>query len=182
MDSPPSSLLLPLRALSVMQPWCWGLVKGLKPPENRTWAPPAGAFGGRVALHASQKVDRGGLASFAAILRRPDLAGRLAGAVRLNDMPLGALTGSARLAGAVRVEEQGGALRAVEVRGDLSPEQVRLVLESPWSVGPWCWLFADALEVAPIPAKGALGLWRVPEELVDAFRRAEARAAERIAV
>lgn len=34
--------------------------------------------------------------------------------------------------------------------------------DDPFAGGPFCWLLADAKPLAPIPWKGALGLWEFP--------------------
>ena len=49
--------------------------------------------------------------------------------------------------------------------GLLPPGQLK------WASGPFCWLMCDLTELSkPVPYKGALGLWRVPEALHLAFR------------
>lgn len=42
-----------MRALTVRQPFAWAIAHGHKPVENRTWAPPLGAVGERIAIHAA---------------------------------------------------------------------------------------------------------------------------------
>ncbi|HYI85035.1 MAG TPA: ASCH domain-containing protein [Acetobacteraceae bacterium] len=43
-----------VRALSIMQPWCWLIAASHKDVENRTWATP---YRGRVLLHAGKRHD-----------------------------------------------------------------------------------------------------------------------------
>lgn len=46
---------IPLKALSIMQPWAWLIVNGHKDIENRDWAT---KFRGPVAIHAGKKMDK----------------------------------------------------------------------------------------------------------------------------
>jgi len=57
-----------MRALSVMHPWAWAIAEELKNVETREWEIPGPNYsrarllvGERLALHASKKLDRGGL-------------------------------------------------------------------------------------------------------------------------
>ena len=51
------SACVPVRALSIRQPWAQMLAQGIKPVENRTWGT---AFRGRFWIHASKTFDREG--------------------------------------------------------------------------------------------------------------------------
>ena len=62
-------------------------------------------------------------------------------------------------------------LRAVEIVGQLSNEQVQRVLTSRWTFGIWGLVFTEIRKLAnPIPCKGALGFWRVPAEVAELVR------------
>lgn len=68
-------------------------------------------------------------------------------------MPYGALVGVCRLADVVRV----GALSWTD-------------RQDPHANGPWCWVPVEMRPLpAPIPCRGALGLWRVPPPLRQAL-------------
>lgn len=45
---------IPVKALSVMQPWSWLIVTRHKPIENRSWRT---RYRGPVAIHAGKKID-----------------------------------------------------------------------------------------------------------------------------
>lgn len=64
-----------MKALSIRQPWAWAIVQGLKPVENRTWAP---RHVGELLIHAGQMVDDAGLQSMLATFPelRPQLPAR----------------------------------------------------------------------------------------------------------
>src|SRR5689334_19695899 len=49
---------LPLKALSIQQPWAWLIVNGHKDIENRDWRT---KYRGLVAIHAGKKMDDGAL-------------------------------------------------------------------------------------------------------------------------
>lgn len=51
-----------MRALSLWQPWDRVVVRGLKPVENRTWAPPVSIWGQPLAVHRAQRFDKDGYA------------------------------------------------------------------------------------------------------------------------
>ena len=52
-----------------------------------------------------------------------------------------------------------GCVPLAEVKGD------------PFAVGPWCWLLARARRIRPVPFKGQVGLFQVPDQLVGPPRR-----------
>ena len=95
-------------------------------------------YRGLVAVHASAQPDRDGDVKLLAIL------GRYAGDV----LDFGSLLGTVRVIGCVQDADT----------------------YSKWAErGAWHWLLADPVAFAePIPCKGRLGLWTVPEGLVAA--------------
>lgn len=160
-------------ALTVKQPWASALCAGVKPVENRSWAPKALRNGEAlwVAVHAGT-LDR---ALDQAVAPRPveegpvgDVGGSgwqrpVTGWDRLREeawpampergrLPTRAVIGAVCFQGLARVE-------------DLPPD--------PWTVGPLCWQVADFLRLAqPVPMSGALGLWPLPEEVAEKLREA----------
>jgi hypothetical protein len=154
-------------AQSFLQPWLWLLLKGFKDVENRDQPPWAKALGQRIALHASRGWDDDAV-GFAEELCGPAVAEQTAAAVR------GAIVGTAVLAGAVLVEatdDTMDTLRAVRTVGELTPAQVDQVLRSKWTFGKWGLVYVDRRElVDPVPCRGALGYWQVPEDLVERIR------------
>lgn len=153
-----------LLALTVLQPWAWALAKGLKPVENRTWAPPVALAGRYLAIHAGKRIDEEGTSSFRTIIREPAVRTRLeavhgTGELTLAMMPTGAIVAVGRLVGMVTREEQ------------LPPDA------APWFCGPVGWLFADVREIEPaVPCRGAQKLWTVPADVADVVRERWAAA------
>jgi hypothetical protein len=139
-----------LRALSVQQPWSWAILHG-KDIENRSWSTDRR---GLIAIHASTKWDEDGrydrnvrAAWFArntgeALHRDAD------GIVRF------AIVGVAELAG-ICTRRYGCDC-------------------GPWAApGQYHWRLARVRALlSPVSCKGALGLWRLPDD-VDAKVRAQ---------
>jgi hypothetical protein len=72
----------------------------------------------------------------------------------------------------------GALVGVVEVVGCVPLAEVE---GNPFAVGPWCWLLARARRIRPVPFKGQVGLFLVPDRLVVPPRRcrnAPARANE----
>jgi hypothetical protein len=57
----------------------------------------------------------------------------------------------------VGVVEVVGCVPLAEVEGD------------PFAVGPWCWLLAGARRIRPVPFKGQISLFNVPDNLARAL-------------
>ncbi len=126
-------MLLPVKALSIRQPWAWAIVSGHKDIENRTsFALSKGcAKPFRICVHASRGMTRGEyetarrfMLSLGVDCPLPDVLVR------------GAIVGMATV-------------NSVIDRSD-----------SPWFFGPRGLVLSDACEVDPLPAKGALGYFR----------------------
>lgn len=157
------------RALSVRQPWAWAIVTQGKDVENRSRAT---AYRGMIAIHASLTIDEGHLPT-----RTPE--GRAAAQAldamggrgnwwnpahhvpsRMHESPpaglaVGAIVGVATLIGCHN--------EATE-----SPRNSC----SPWGQpDQYHWWLANAQPLAePVPCRGALGLWRLPEDVEKAVR------------
>ena len=142
----------PMRALSIQQPWAAAIAYGTKRAENRTWTVPRWVTGHAIAIHASKKPD---------ISARPP-AGEAWPMER--KMHLGAVIAIAKVAGCHHSDECMLPASAV-------PPGVRAGC-SPWAVrGQFHIELADVHALAePVPCKGALGLWRLPEDVEKAVR------------
>lgn len=66
---------LPIKALSVRQPWAWAIIHGGKDIENRSWQAVNHGLNvrGRVAIHASATMGKGDYERDSAVVRRADL-------------------------------------------------------------------------------------------------------------
>lgn len=137
---------VPELALSMIQPMGTALVKGWKPIENRKWKPWPKIIGKMIAIHASAKWDD----DYARFIDR--LMMERVAKDRWFPAPRGEHAQSA-IIGVVRV------LTSVDKITNLQDTRDRA-----WFTGPHGWLVMGARELArPIPCKGSLALWRIPD-------------------
>jgi activating signal cointegrator 1 len=132
-----------MKALSLIQPWATGIMAGNKKIETRSWKTD---YRGRIAIHASK-----GFPKWAREFAETEAAlGRIP-----SRLPFSQIVGFATITDMRRTEEIGPQITALErLYGDYSP-------------GRWGWLLEDIIPLElPIPCKGALGLWEVPEGIV----------------
>lgn len=130
-----------MKALSIQQPWAWLIVTGEKPVENRGWV---SNYTGPLLIHAGLSFDKAGYQwvrrNFPSI-RMPKPSG----------FALGALVGSVRMYGCVH--------------------PVETEYHSPWFSGPYGFLFVEArVFETPIPYRGQLGFFEVPERAVEGVK------------
>ena len=129
---------LPDIALSVRQPWAWGIIYAGKPVENRDWRGPNPGlkFRGRVAIHASKGMTRDEYLQAASFM-----------------VTLGVVCPPARDL------LRGGIIGSVEVVDVVSS------YDSPWFFGPRALVLRDPQPCDFIPCAGALGFfkWRALE-------------------
>ena len=123
-----------MKALTLHAPWAHAVAWLGKPLENRGWPPPLSIVGERIAIHA-------GLSESQIEWRRIDLILAKLNAT-MPDAPV------AR-----------GALVCTAIVGSPVTES-----DSPWWIGPIGWPLIDVRRLPePIPCKGRLGLWTLPE-------------------
>jgi hypothetical protein len=152
-----------MRALSVRQPWAWAIACAGKTVENRTWPT---RYTGEVAIHASKACDE------VAVMPTPEALGLFMDAV-LDDMrggvpalAAGVVIAVAQLAGChPHPDADSGCYRD---SGDS-----RWPACSPWAVpGQWHWQLVSVRPLPePVPCRGALGLWRLPDDVGQAVRK-----------
>lgn len=127
-------------ALSIKQYWLYAITDLGKDIENRTWKPPQRAIGTRIALHASQQVDHG------------------------NAERVRALGGLSRISfnEGIRHTATGAIVATAKLEGYCTQSSSR------WFSGPIGWILSDVRKLEePIPCKGQLGLWTVPDDIVE---------------
>lgn len=143
------------RALSVKQPWCWAIVNGPKRIENRSWNT---AYRGQIAIHASLPWDNGGENSQIVQSEWRQLTGD--GSLRRSSagIEFGAVLAVADL------------VDVCTVRGD----HTSCWCGTTWAAPYQChWRLENVQRLTePVPCRGALSLWRLPDE-VDAAVRAQ---------
>lgn len=164
----------PMRALTILQPWASLIVAGIKGVENRTWMPPRDMIGQRFAVHAGRKLD---MESFT------ELHHGMCGFKREqwpyakpNLFPVGAVIGVATLHNYVRGDgtvEPGPEDHAMLAR---EPWRSLTARERPWYFGPVGFVLLDPRQVEPVPCKGALGFWTLPDDVADRVAEQLARA------
>lgn len=141
-----------MRALSIQQPWAAAIACGPKRVENRTWTAPPRIIGQTVALHASKGPD----------WDAPARAWTAAGLTpyRWGD-PRRAWTASLVLGAIVALAE------VDECHFGCWPAC------SEWAAaGQYHWQLANIRPLAePVPCRGALGLWKLPEDVEQAVRK-----------
>jgi len=141
-----------MKVLSVRQPWAWAIIHGGKDVENRNWDT---KFRGRLAIHAGKQFDIS-KADFNAfkvgIYGEPwtSMAQRYSGESSVNFCGV----------------QMGGIIGTVEVYDCVRDS----LCDSPWKADGddfYCWLLRDPVALPwPIPMKGQLGLWDVPDSLL----------------
>lgn len=135
-------------ALSVRNPWPWGILYAGKRVENRTWALPRELIGRRVLLHASKGCTRYEYEDGADFIE--EVSGMRP--PPLDQLPRGAIVGAFNLVGCVTPDQDGGDWHA---RGQYGFQLDRVVAIAE-----------------PIPCSGLLGFWRVPAEVeAEIWRR-----------
>lgn len=132
-----------MKALTIKQPWASLIVAGAKDIENRDWPT---KFTGIVAVHSSAKMARADMED-ACDLMRGFIPKFSAARFQEDKFPTGVILGTVEIVGCF--EEIG----------------------SPWFVGKYGFLLRKAVRFHdPIPCKGALGFWNVPDRIVAAMR------------
>lgn len=127
-----------MKALTLWQPWAHAVAHFGKRIENRPWKPWPSIVGQVVAIHAAAKVDPIGEAAVEGWVRRH--TGLLLPPAA--SLPRGAIVATARVTGVLTESE------------------------SPWFVGPFGWTLDEVVALpAPVPCRGAQGLWTVPPEV-----------------
>jgi hypothetical protein len=145
-----------MRCITVRPPWSWAILHG-KDVENRTWRHP---HRGRLAIHAGRRWDVDGQDS--PLIRE---AWRNAGhdlrALSPNNsrVPLGAVVAVAEMVGC-------------HEDGDVASGCEPVFGCSPWAArGQYHWRLASVRPLPePVPCRGALGLWTLPDDIEAAVR------------
>jgi hypothetical protein len=147
-----------MRALTVKQPYAWAIACAGKGVENRTWGT---AYYGLLAIHAAKAVHREGLDDPRIIQAIAD---------RGFDID--------------KAASQQGAVVAVAVLFDCHPcpddsglsgchtQELGYSLCSEWAQdGQFHWRLRAVRPLPqPVPCRGMLGLWRLPEDVEKAVR------------
>jgi hypothetical protein len=135
-----------MKSLTVRQPWASAIAFGRKDVENRTWAT---GHRGLLAIHAGKGIEW--TASDAAWIEAGLMPYRSGDPRKAwsGSLPLGAIVAVARL---------------TDCHDATRTDYCSC---SPWAMAhQWHWELADVRPLAePVPCKGALRLWNLPEDV-----------------
>lgn len=136
-----------MKALTVRQPWASAIIHLGKDVENRTWKT---NYRGRIAIHSAQRIEYDAMhdPTFEVALDRFNAppGTKAFDSIRPLDMSTGVILGTVDIIGCHLV----------------------IACGCKWGqLGQWHWELANAQPlVEPVPAKGKLGLWNVPADLI----------------
>jgi hypothetical protein len=171
-----------MRAITLTQPWATLVAIGAKTIETRSWSPSAHvARGITLAIHAGQGLGPvGGLRGLMEVSRLEPFRSTLleAGILGTPELPRGQIVAVATLDGWAPTGTGIGAGEIVE-HIDAAGRSASRTVDSyerafgDYSAGRWLWMLTSVRPLAaPVPCKGALGLWEVPP---DALAQIEAQ-------
>lgn len=127
-----------MKCISIKQPWASLIIFHGKDIENRTWGT---SYTGPLLIHSSKNYDHAGDMYLHSMPIFSDIPAFLP-----SDLPMGAIIGRVLLIGCYHRTF----LHGVE--------------PSRWFFGPWGWLLKEPQAFKePIPYKGRLGIFEVPE-------------------
>lgn len=133
-----------MKAISIRQPWAWLIIYGGKNVENRT----------------KQFHHRGTLGIASSLnMTRDELNQAIAFVEKFDPILAHAIPSYHQLA-------RGRLIGVVDVVGCKHIESPLAPKKSPWCVGPWCIQLSNARKCRPIPVKGRLGLFDIPDGLI----------------
>lgn len=144
----------PLLALTIKQPWAQLIMRAGKDIENRDWST---RIRGRVAIHASARMTKSDLADACHFMHAwmPKFSERIFTAEAAT-YATGAILGTVEIVDCVTTSD------------------------SPWFCGRYGFVLRDPIVLPnPIPFKGALGFWAVPESVAKSIKRGEVPYADR---
>jgi hypothetical protein len=145
-----------VKALTLWRPWPWAIFHApfnAKRIENRPWKPWASIINQPLVLHAGRTFDKASVDGILFTTLRPGEPLRLPSS---------------------GADE--GLIGVATVRGFATTEtecEQFMIGQSEWFSGPYAWLLSDVRAFpAPIPCKGAQGLWDVPGWALPVIREA----------
>lgn len=146
-----------MKVLSVRQPWAWALIHGGKDVENRNWFT---QYRGLLAIHAGKSFD----------MTQEEFAGMCRGEYGepFTSMALGYSAAHNRIGD----DDPRGAIIGIVELYDCIPDSR---CTSPWRADGYeffCWMVRNPVALLePIPMKGRLGLWDIPDSLIEGADR-----------
>ena len=148
-----------MKAISMTQPWATLLAIGANVIETRGWST---RYRGPLAIHAAKNFPPGARA----LCRESPFRETLAAAGYSDDrkLPLGAIIARAELVEVMSFDATSAeSIRARSKEGTLPPHEAEF---GDFSAGRFGFVVRDVCKLSsPIPARGMLSLWEVPQEL-----------------
>ena len=136
---------MPMKCLTICQPWASAIMEGIKDVENRSWST---KHRGPLAIHAglSTKWIRSLEVEHGAGVCDEEAMGALRRMGEFELLPRGVLLGWVEMLNCVEYRLSGAALR-----------------DDPFACGPWCWLFGRRVRWSrPAAYQGQQGLYSIP--------------------
>jgi hypothetical protein len=149
-----------VRALPLWQPWASLVAIGAKRVETRHWPTPPRLIGERIAIHATKTKAHlaiGGTEPFRSALLEhyPQM---------ISGLPLGAIVATAVVARCAEITSENAA--------ELERRDPVEFAFGDYTPGRFAWVLRDIEQLeAPIPFKGAQGIFTVPDHLISAAAR-----------
>lgn len=157
----------PLHALSLTQPWATLIVRGSKEVETRSWPT---NFRGEVAIHASKGYTKGELVHLrccwnfcGALGIKMGFDGNL-----WETLPFGAIVGIATLHDCQPTDNFTQSF--LDTPRGTSPYQWTERQMGNFDLGRYGFRLSNVREITPVPCKGMLGFWRVPDDTAALVR------------
>lgn len=160
-----------MRALTLTQPWASAVAIGSKRIETRSWST---SYRGRIAIHAAKGYNRGEMLYLESCWNW--IGAMWETGVRMGDgpsffdvLPFGAIVAVATIAdcrstGDITQRELDTARHPAGEFGHLYKWTERQM--GDYSIGRYAFTLMDVVRLrTPVPCKGALGLWTVPQEI-----------------
>lgn len=145
-----------MRAVTLWRPWCWAIVLGAKPVENRGWKPFDSVLGKRIAIHAGVQYDKQG----AEVINRNLIADGLPNRAPASEKwPGGVVVGTVLVQGWFTTSDRCG----------ITEGEAKRLRESQWYAdGAVGWVLREPVRFAPsecVPCRGMQGLWTLPPDV-----------------
>lgn len=164
-----------MKALSLTQPWASLVAIGAKKIETRSWPT---LYRGPIAIHAAKGFSKSarktcGENPFREVLEAAGYKFKSSPREHwyhtpypytlVSELPLGAIVAVARLHACVPTIEVTKFMTATPGTKFAAVHELDF---GDYSAGRWAWILADGKRLPePIPCKGALGLWNVPDDI-----------------
>ena len=166
------------RAITLWPEWAFAITHLSKRVENRTWDPPAGVVGTRIAIHAGahvggRKATRATIEGGEAMQETAEAAGWEIGWGTQDSLCVDFRRQGTK--GQRTQKLTTGAVVATAIVHSVRDADTSVLAgaEHDWDVGPRCWVLRRVRWlIYPVPMKGAQGLWHLGSSAVEKVNEA----------